>query len=404
MADNVAITPGAGATVATDDIGGVQYQRVKVALGADGSATDLSPGQKAMSASVPVVLASDHSAVPVTAAALPLPAGAATDAAVTALSGKFNSLGQKSSAGSAPVVIASDQSAILATVSGTVSISGGLSLPTGAATETTLAAINTKTPALGQAAAASSVPVALANEQILDQYVTGQGSQTALGNNVILAVAGSGSTDCQQYRSVAITITPAAGTVTAGNITFEASNDLVNFVALPLYDLASPNNLPITTYAVVAATTRYFAGTALFRYIRARISTGVTGTTTGLQAFTILSMAPFYPAGATQVVNQTAANLNVTVAANAPCNLAQIAGTTTVTAGLVGMLAVGGNVAAGVTPTANPVLIAGVDGAATPLTRRLLTDTSGPSADLVEPRRPTRRTTTAWRAHAGRNE
>ncbi len=42
MADNIAITPGSGATIATDDVGGVQYQRVKVAHGADGSATDVS--------------------------------------------------------------------------------------------------------------------------------------------------------------------------------------------------------------------------------------------------------------------------------------------------------------------------------------------------------------------------
>lgn len=42
MADNIAITPGTGATVATDDVGGVQYQRVKVNYGADGAAADVS--------------------------------------------------------------------------------------------------------------------------------------------------------------------------------------------------------------------------------------------------------------------------------------------------------------------------------------------------------------------------
>lgn len=42
MADNVGVTPGSGVTVATDDIGGVQYQRVKVTFGTDGSATDAS--------------------------------------------------------------------------------------------------------------------------------------------------------------------------------------------------------------------------------------------------------------------------------------------------------------------------------------------------------------------------
>lgn len=42
MPDNVDITEGAGKTVAADDVGGVLYQRVKIAAGADGSATDVS--------------------------------------------------------------------------------------------------------------------------------------------------------------------------------------------------------------------------------------------------------------------------------------------------------------------------------------------------------------------------
>jgi len=36
----VAITPGAGTNIASDDVGGVQYQRVKIAFGADGVAAD----------------------------------------------------------------------------------------------------------------------------------------------------------------------------------------------------------------------------------------------------------------------------------------------------------------------------------------------------------------------------
>jgi hypothetical protein len=42
MADNVGYTPGSGATVAADEIGGVLYQRVKPTFGADGTATDVS--------------------------------------------------------------------------------------------------------------------------------------------------------------------------------------------------------------------------------------------------------------------------------------------------------------------------------------------------------------------------
>ena len=63
MADNVAVTPGTGATIATDDVGGVQYQRVKVDLGGDGAASPLVRGQQAKADSIPVALASDDPGV-----------------------------------------------------------------------------------------------------------------------------------------------------------------------------------------------------------------------------------------------------------------------------------------------------------------------------------------------------
>ena len=65
MADNIAVTEGSGKTVKTEDIGGAQYQVIKVALGPDGSASDLDVGQTNMASSLPVVIASDQSAVPV---------------------------------------------------------------------------------------------------------------------------------------------------------------------------------------------------------------------------------------------------------------------------------------------------------------------------------------------------
>ena len=42
MADNVGYTPGAGATIAADDIDGVLHQRIKLGIGADGTAVDVS--------------------------------------------------------------------------------------------------------------------------------------------------------------------------------------------------------------------------------------------------------------------------------------------------------------------------------------------------------------------------
>ena len=42
MADNVPITAGSGTNIATDEVGGAHFQRVKIAHGADGTATDTS--------------------------------------------------------------------------------------------------------------------------------------------------------------------------------------------------------------------------------------------------------------------------------------------------------------------------------------------------------------------------
>lgn len=75
-------------------------------------------GQKTMANSAPVVIASDQSALPITAAALPLPAGAATEATLATrladatFTGRINTFGQKAMAASTPVVLASDQTPI----------------------------------------------------------------------------------------------------------------------------------------------------------------------------------------------------------------------------------------------------------------------------------------------------
>jgi hypothetical protein len=43
MPDNIDVTPGTGKTVATDDVGGIQYQKVKLDVGGDGATAPLSP-------------------------------------------------------------------------------------------------------------------------------------------------------------------------------------------------------------------------------------------------------------------------------------------------------------------------------------------------------------------------
>ncbi len=64
MADNIDVTPGTGKTVATDDVGGAQYQQVKINIGAGGTATALTAGAGAVaSGTLRTTLASDDPAV-----------------------------------------------------------------------------------------------------------------------------------------------------------------------------------------------------------------------------------------------------------------------------------------------------------------------------------------------------
>lgn len=160
MADNVVITSGAnstppdGTSIATDDVAGVQFQRVKLDLGADGASTPVVgslpvSGTVAVSGSVTTTgtvtanagtnLNTSALALDATLAAEGVLIGAVTegapasDTASSGLNGRLQriaqrltsliallptSLGQKASAASLAVVVASDQSAI--PVSGTL--------------------------------------------------------------------------------------------------------------------------------------------------------------------------------------------------------------------------------------------------------------------------------------------
>lgn len=148
MADNITLNPGSGgAPCATDDVGGIQHQRVKVEYGEDGFATDVSltnplpvlnqagdnaigrvkitDGTDVAQVSAGGAILTDASATtqPVSAASLPLPAGAATESTLSALNTKAPGQGQALMAASVPVVVASNQSAI--PVSGAVTANAG---------------------------------------------------------------------------------------------------------------------------------------------------------------------------------------------------------------------------------------------------------------------------------------
>lgn len=160
---------------------------------------------------------------------------------------------------------------------------------------------------LGQAAAASSLPVTLSNENVQDQYATGQATQTAVVNNIIPAASGTNATDTTGYRSAAIQV---VSTGTGGTFIFEGSNDNVNFQAIPVYNQNILTGTPIVAAITASASQFIYTMPLTFRYLRLRIATLITGGS--IQAFSILNQSSWTP-GIFQVAQVTAANLNATV-------------------------------------------------------------------------------------------
>lgn len=170
-------------------------------------------GQKTMANSTPVVLASDQSAIPVSGtffqATQPV-----SIAATVAVSGPLTDTQLRATA--VPV-----SGTVAATQSGTwnvTNISGTVSLPTGASTSalqtsgnSSLSSIDTKTPSLGQALMAASVPVVFASNQSA-LAVTGTFFQATQPVSIAATVAVSGPLTDTQLRATAV---PVSGTVAA---------------------------------------------------------------------------------------------------------------------------------------------------------------------------------------------
>lgn len=195
---------------------------------------------------------------PISAVALPLPSGAATSAnqsteiaSLASLDSKAPALGQALAAASVPVVLPASQIATLTPLSSvTVTQATGTNLhtvvdssalPTGASTSTlqttgntSLSSIDTKTPSLGQALAAASVPVVLPAAQIstltpLSSVTVTQSTGTNLHTTVdnfpatqpisgtVTANAGTGNFSVIQPTGTNLHVITDAGSTTAAS-------------------------------------------------------------------------------------------------------------------------------------------------------------------------------------------
>lgn len=159
----------------------------------------------------------------------------------------------------------------------------------------------------GQQNAANSFPVAMANEQVLDKHFFGKAytqTSTYFGYNMLLtpeqaAIDPGAPLDCLQYRSIYFQFN-SGGTAAASNgvnATFipEASNDLINWVALAVFDMRSGNNAGINETTSINPVnyggSGFFGGNLTMRFFRLRCSAFTT--TVFIQFSTTLRMTPF---------------------------------------------------------------------------------------------------------------
>jgi len=178
---------------------------------------------------------------------------------------------------------------------------------------------------------------------------------------IVNAVVGTTTIiDMQGYSTLNLT-TGAGFAATAG---FQISNDQLNWAVnqAVLSSIAAGPTVMSTTIAALSS----YAFSATARFVRIVCTTAGTFTyylrnTPGVMSAQNLTAI----AGA--AVSATVAQLGM--------NIVNVGGTGVVTGGVLGLLGVGGNIAAGTAPTANPVPVGTADFGT--LTRRLLSDVSG---------------------------
>ncbi len=158
---------------------------------------------------------------------------------------------------------------VAATQSGTwniTNVSGTVSLPTGAATETTLAAINTKVPALGQALAAASVPVVLTAAQLTTLTPLTSVAVTNTGTFAVQATLSAETTKVIGTVNVA-----AAQTIAVTNAGTFAAQATLAAETTKVIGTVNPGNTANTTAWLV---TQASAATSTLTNVASSASTG----------------------------------------------------------------------------------------------------------------------------------
>ncbi len=318
MADNV-IIPATGSgdatpSIATDDVSSVHYQKIKVDGGGDGVSVPIVAGQQAMAASLPVVIASNQTAVPISGTVTASGTVAATQ------SGAWTVQPGNTANTTAWKV---DGSAVTQPVS-----AASLPLPTGAAT-------SAKQPALGTAGTSSTDVIS----------VQGIASGTALPiSGTVTATVSGVSTAANQATEIA-SLASIDGKITAVN----TGAVVVSSSALPTGASTAAKQPALGTAGTASAdviTVQGIASMTALKVDGSAVTQPVSGTVTAtVTGGTVTGTGTAGSAAAGVVTVQGIASMTkllVTPDANAAINNAQWGGTNVITGGTAGGPAVGG--------------------------------------------------------------
>lgn len=373
MADNVGYTPGAGATVAADEIGGILFQRVKPVVGADGTAVDVSEANPMPI--TPVDFSVQTTFGPITAANTVLFSAidtAGKRAIVLQLTGNWDSgiafefsqdnstwvgaLGTGTNSDVVTIDTANNPDIYIIPVVGryfrartlgdfTGTVSGSYSART---LEVPPFFQNNKIVDIDPAV---SVPVAGVDlNGYLRRIAVAPGGGVLPADGTVFQGTRNPNTvgpilqiETTGYGSILLQL---QGTFT-GTVTFQVSNDGTSWqsaVAWPVAGAAAP----VTTATAVGQWVIPASG----RFFRAQVTTAGTGIPVAIAV--LKNWSAWLPTS------------SPSIAANSSVNVAQIGGTAPVTAGVAGMLAVGGNIAEDTAATSNPLICGGVARTALP--------------------------------------
>lgn len=167
-----------------------------------------------------------------------------------------------------------------------------LPLPSGAATEATLSAMNAKYPALGAALVTGSQPVSNPRKLGITGFASVALSTTY--TNLLDSAAGTTATDVRDYQSGLLVV---VSTATTGSYTIQGAFDsafTVGVITLQTPDVTSQSANPVAAAVTPTANTRVFQlNLQGINFLRVNLSTGLTAGT--IQAFVALNQTPHIP-------------------------------------------------------------------------------------------------------------